>query len=616
MEDSIGLGIIHTDKGDGMLILKTMIVLLGLFQLTTSVKLSTADDYINGCNAKPLINNYRETFSGSYKYLMSALPGHPKIKNIEKNSKNIVTFGKTFSIMDFGAKGNGVTDDTRPIQEASDKLFKEGGGVLLFPTGIYLVRSVNIREGIIYQGEKGAIIKRPPMQPKWTTTFTNEKHVPVGPTDSRPLVIKGLTFDGDSQNQGPYQKYELEHSNLLFLCGADPAKSPGRLRTIIEDCTFKNSVSDGLALHDNLYATISNCTVEDCYRGGLVSGGRKMTVEVQGFTSKGMIDPTGIHLEDTYESHYNFNNVNLIQGKFNIGVSDSTTVVGSNITGASSISIAAFNGSTVKITNSELGVHPGDNIVFPHNVTFDNCTFYATHKSRAAYYAKQKASTSSWISAAPVTVFTTSYRTYSNQKVTYNNCTFTADETISSSEMVYGIYADYDPVNLNNVVTINGGNFSNKLNVGIGMKAGGNLVVINATIDAALPLILNGYASNTVDVSFNVLLDGIKIKSSKFANIIGLAAVNNNKLIERNIVMDESANNITSIKGIEGNRYEGHRVIYGDNPPTNLTHGIIGDIYQLKGDPQSRWKCIKSGYAVVDSKGNFIKTVDSRWVSQ
>jgi len=518
----------------------------------------------------------------------------------------------------FDAKGDGVTDDTFAIQKAVDYTYANGGGVIIFPTGTYVIQGtygVKIRENITYQGIEGAILTRPAMQPKWTTTFTNESNVPSGPTDSKPLVIKGLTFDGNFQNQGPYQDYELEHSNLVFLCGPNPATSPGRLRVIVKDCTFKNSVSDGLGLHDNLYATISNCTVENCFRGGLVTGGRKMTVEVDGFTSKGMIDPTGIHLEDTYDSHFNFNNVNLIQGKFNIGVSDSTTVVGNNITGASSISIVALNGSTVKITNSELGVHPNDNILFPNDVTFDNCTFYATHKPRAAYYDKNTPHAETWISAAPFAIFSTSFDSYSNQKVIYNNCKFAADETISSSEKVYGIYTDFDKVTLNNVVTINGGNFSNKLNAGIVMKAGGNLVIRNATIDAALPFILNGYISNWGDdVSFNVLLDGIKINSSAYAHIVGLGSSSTNKLTQQNIVIDQANNYLASVYGLEGNQYVGNRNVSGTNPPTPATHGLIGDIYTINNEPSKRLICQKPGYARVDYAGNLINNVGSNWL--
>ena len=39
----------------------------------------------------------------------------------------------TYSVLDFGAKGDGVTDDAAAIQRAIDKCSSEGGGRVLLP---------------------------------------------------------------------------------------------------------------------------------------------------------------------------------------------------------------------------------------------------------------------------------------------------------------------------------------------------------------------------------------------------------------------------------------------------------------------------------------------------
>lgn len=48
-----------------------------------------------------------------------------------KNSASVI------NVKDFGAKGDGINDDTSAIQSAIDDVFTKGGGVVFFPTGTY-----------------------------------------------------------------------------------------------------------------------------------------------------------------------------------------------------------------------------------------------------------------------------------------------------------------------------------------------------------------------------------------------------------------------------------------------------------------------------------------------
>lgn len=49
---------------------------------------------------------------------------------------------ETVSVKDFGAKGDGVSDDTAAIQAAVDAVFAAGGGTVYLPSGTYLVTSI------------------------------------------------------------------------------------------------------------------------------------------------------------------------------------------------------------------------------------------------------------------------------------------------------------------------------------------------------------------------------------------------------------------------------------------------------------------------------------------
>jgi hypothetical protein len=49
--------------------------------------------------------------------------------------------GRTVNVKDFGAKGDGMTDDTQAIQLAINSL--TGGGIVRVPAGTYLLIHIN-----------------------------------------------------------------------------------------------------------------------------------------------------------------------------------------------------------------------------------------------------------------------------------------------------------------------------------------------------------------------------------------------------------------------------------------------------------------------------------------
>ena len=69
--------------------------------------------------------------------------------------------GKHVSIADFGAVGNGLADDTNAIQSAIDYVSDNGGGVVEFPVGVYLVSGVTVKSDVSLHGESriGTILR-------------------------------------------------------------------------------------------------------------------------------------------------------------------------------------------------------------------------------------------------------------------------------------------------------------------------------------------------------------------------------------------------------------------------------------------------------------------------
>lgn len=55
---------------------------------------------------------------------------------------------ETYDIRKFGAKGDGVTNDTQALQAAIDACTSDGGGIVAIPAGIYLIGTVELKSNV------------------------------------------------------------------------------------------------------------------------------------------------------------------------------------------------------------------------------------------------------------------------------------------------------------------------------------------------------------------------------------------------------------------------------------------------------------------------------------
>ncbi len=361
-------------------------------------------------------------------------------------------------VRDFGAIGNGITDDTNAIQRAINTVYNQGGGVIVFPPRVYIVTSVTLKENITYQGY-GATIKRPANQGNWTRTFNADYQ---GNVNSRPLIIKGFTFDGNSQNQGAYNNYQLEQAHLIFL-SSEP-QFPGKLQATIEDCIFKNAVADAISVYTNVDVKVKNIAVTEVFRGGFVLTGGNSSADVYNLTTRGQIDPAGIDIEvdgrgygGTFKVDVKLEKINLVDGDFDIAISDGSTVVGNNIISEAPFSIFSQN-STMKFTNSKFKVGATDGytnrILLPQNVTFENDEIYVTRKETGKPY--------NFFSAADIWWQHPGYPTQRNQSLVFKNVQFKVDSNILATDITYAIYSRKDALNNNDQLILQGVSMSEK----------------------------------------------------------------------------------------------------------------------------------------------------------
>ena len=151
---------------------------------------------------------------------------------------------ETISVKDFGATGNGTTDDTDSIQNAINYVFSLGGGVVYFPNGIYVCNNVEIKSGVTLTslsnqyGYLPANISNATLKSTiagWTIT------TPVGGATS--ASITGINFQG---------------AGLTEICGGINILD-GSAWMAIKQCDFNNYSEQAIKIENN---TVS-CVIED-----------------------------------------------------------------------------------------------------------------------------------------------------------------------------------------------------------------------------------------------------------------------------------------------------------------------------------------------------------------
>ena len=63
-----------------------------------------------------------------------------------------------FNVRDFGATGNGLTNDTPAINKAIERCNASGGGDVIFPAGIYSAASIHLKSNVRFVLDSDAVI--------------------------------------------------------------------------------------------------------------------------------------------------------------------------------------------------------------------------------------------------------------------------------------------------------------------------------------------------------------------------------------------------------------------------------------------------------------------------
>jgi polygalacturonase len=100
------------------------------------------------------------------------------------------------NVLDFGAKGDGVTKDTEAIQKALDACAQKGGGLVYFPDGIYLTGSIVLHSKTkIEFGARANLLGSPDIADypvvnvRWEGEFREGHRALISATDATDIAI-------------------------------------------------------------------------------------------------------------------------------------------------------------------------------------------------------------------------------------------------------------------------------------------------------------------------------------------------------------------------------------------------------------------------------------------
>lgn len=191
-----------------------------------------------------------------------------------------------YQVMDFGARGDGIFDDTQAIQKAIDQCYEAGGGRVVLESGhTFISRTLELKSHVDFHISSGAVLKAS----DYFTRYYEEELLKAGrnlteddfPYEDRPfhsllfakeeahVTISGMgCIDG---NESMYYKHVRQYHisgakypriHLMMAVGCD--------HLTVKDVTFQNSgcwTLHPVGCHDVLIQNIrilNNLKMENC----------------------------------------------------------------------------------------------------------------------------------------------------------------------------------------------------------------------------------------------------------------------------------------------------------------------------------------------------------------
>lgn len=198
--------------------------------------------------------------------------------------------GAQFNVLDYGAVGNGIADDSVALQSAFDAAFAAGGGTVYVPSGTYLCNTPLVLQygvNLIGASRANTIIKKDSTTTKAVTVYANPLISDIYAPGTLPnninaiLVLTGpagtlgrytgtisdLTFEGTYATAGNFESQKVQLGIVSIGSVSD---------FTLQNCNI-NQVQYGIIFPSIFVAEIRNNRISRCLHGLGIDGSSTST---------------------------------------------------------------------------------------------------------------------------------------------------------------------------------------------------------------------------------------------------------------------------------------------------------------------------------------------------